>query len=246
MRPRFLVPDLDPARPHIVLPPGEAHHLRRVLRLEPGDELAVFDGRGTEFTARVATIDRDTVTVALLARAPAAPAPGVELTLVQSILKGEAMDEVVRDCTMVGVRAIRPVVSERTTVKASTLPKALERWRRIALASAKQCGRAALPEIHPPEEFAAWLVQPRDGETFVLVEPSVAAGAVKARALAERPAPPRAALVVGPEGGWTDDERARAVEAGCTPLSLGALTLRADAVPLAATALVLALWEGQG
>lgn len=246
MRPRFLVPNLDPASRVVTLPPGEAHHLRRVLRLDTGDEIAVFDGKGTEFTARVASIERDTVTVVVVERVVATPVPGVALTLVQSVLKGEAMDDVVRDCTMVGVRAIRPVVSERTTVKASTLPKALERWRRIALASAKQCGRATLPEIHEPQAFAAWLQQPREGDTFVLVEPSVAAGAVKARGLAARPVPDHATLVVGPEGGWTADERARAVQASCTPLSLGALTLRADAVPLAAAALLLALWDLSG
>jgi 16S rRNA (uracil1498-N3)-methyltransferase len=243
MRPRFLVPDLDPATTVVALPPAEAHHLRKVLRLEAGDEVAVFDGRGTEFHARVASCDREAVTVALVGRAVATPTPGVDLTLVQSVLKGEAMDEVVRDCTMVGVRAIRPVVSERTKVKEATLSKAAERWRRIALASAKQCGRAALPEIHDPVDFAAWLRLPRDGDTFLLVEPSAAADAAKVRAIAAGPVPGRAPLVVGPEGGGTAAERARAVEARCTPLSLGALTLRADAVPLAAAALLLALWD---
>src|SRR5918994_5841104 len=131
MLPRFLLPDLDTHRPEAVLPPEEAHHLSRVLRVKVGGEIAVFDGRGREFRAHVASIDRQVVTVRLLAPVVPMPPPAVPLTLVQSVLKSDAMDDVVRDCAMVGVESIQPVVSERTTVKSSLLVKAAERWRRI-------------------------------------------------------------------------------------------------------------------
>jgi 16S rRNA (uracil1498-N3)-methyltransferase len=244
MLPRFLVPDLDAQRADALLPPEEAHHLSRVLRVKVGAEVAVFDGRGREFRARVASIDRDVVTVRLLDPVAPLPSPTVPLTLVQSVLKRESMDAVVRDCTMIGVDSIQPVVSARTTVKTSLVTKAAERWRRVALASTKQCGRAQLPQIHDAMSFEEWARHGDRSHTFVLLEPAAAVPkAVRIRELAGRPAPPHASVVVGPEGGWTPDEVDLAIAAGCTPLSLGRLILRADAVPLAATAALLAIWD---
>lgn len=243
MLPRFFVPDLDPDRPEARLPPDEAHHLTRVLRLGAGDQVAVFDGRGLEFRARVASALRGAVTVSLLERVTAM-SPSVHLTLVQAVLKPDAMDHVVRDCTMVGVAVIQPVISARTTVKGGTLEKAGERWRRVALASAKQCGRASLPDIRAVRPLEDWLSQAPAGERFVLLEPEAAtAGALGFRDLAQRPTPQSVTVIVGPEGGWTTEERVAAIGAGCTPLSLGRLTLRADAVPLVASGAMLALWR---
>jgi 16S rRNA (uracil1498-N3)-methyltransferase len=244
MLPRFLVPSLREGEDHVRLPPDEARHLTRVLRLTEGAEVMVFDGRGLEFRARVVSAARDSATVALLERLPEPAAPSVPLTLVQAVLKGDAMDDVIRDATMVGVEAIQPVVSARTTVKEALLPKAVERWRRIALASAKQCGRSRLPGLAHVTSFSTWASAPQDGAAFLLVEPSaVTPGTRTLRDLASQPVPPRAVVVVGPEGGWTNEERDLALRSGCVPLSLGRLTLRADSVPLAATAALLALWE---
>ena len=241
MLPRFYLPELDPDHAEALLPADEAHHLARVLRLTVGGEIAVFDGRGCEFQARVAAIDGDRVRVVLLRRLEAGAVPRVALTLVQSILKGEAMDDVVRDCTMVGVDCIQPLISARTTVKLSLLPRAAERWARIALASAKQSGRSRLPRILPAVPLEGWT--PGPGQAFVLLEPSAGVEHMTTvRELAHHPAPPAAVLLVGPEGGWTEAERDRIVAAGCRPLTLGPLTLRADAVPLAATAALLAIW----
>jgi 16S rRNA (uracil1498-N3)-methyltransferase len=244
MLPRFYAPDLDPEQPHVTLRAEEAHHLTRVMRLRAGDEVAVFDGRGTEYQARVAQAERSSVRLVLAERIEPLREPRVELTLVQSVLKGDGMDDVVRDCTMVGVRRIHPVISARTTVKVAALSKALERWRRVALSSAKQSGRARLPDIDEPEEFGAWLQAGPHPGALVLLEPAAAmSGMVTIRALVNEPAPSTAALLVGPEGGWTTGERDAALAAGCRPLSLGPLTLRADAVPFAASAALLAMWE---
>jgi 16S rRNA (uracil1498-N3)-methyltransferase len=244
MLPRFLVPDLEAQQPEVTLPRDEGHHLSRVLRMKPGDEVAVFDGRGLDFRARIASILGGAVTVRLLDPLVPQPSPSVRLTLVQAVLKGEAMDEVVRDVTMLGVAAIQPVVSERTTMKVSTLARAVERWHRIALSSTKQCGRSRLPEIHQLVGFQEWVRRPDRNDAFILLEPSAALPeTMRIRDLAHRPPPSSVTLVVGPEGGWTPDERDLAIRAGCRPLSIGRLTLRADAVPLAATAALLALWD---
>ena len=244
MRPRFFVPDLDAHRTEADLPPEESHHLARVLRLRVGDEVEVFDGRGLSMSARVSAAGRDAARVLLLSTLPANDGPSIALTLVQSVLKPDAMDGVIRDSTMIGVAAIQPVISEHTTVKIALLPKAGERWRRIVLASAKQCGRSVLPEVREPMAWGTWLAGTGAAGAFLLVEPRLApASAVKVAAIARRPRPPSASIVVGPEGGWTEAEREQALAAGCVPLTLGRLTLRAEAVPLAAAAALLAIWD---
>ena len=241
MAARFYVPDLKPSSGVAELPPDEAHHLTRVLRLESGAIVGVFDGRGTEWRARVETAGKAGVQVSLLEPAPSRR-PAVDITLIQAVLKGEAMDDVVRDATMMGISAIQPILSSRTTVKAAAMPAAVERWRRVALASAKQCGAAKLPDIGDVINLEEWLPESlRDA--FILVEPSVAVAPVTIRQLAVAPVPSRALLLVGPEGGWTEEEHERATMAGCMPLSLGPMTLRAAAVPLAATAALLGIWS---
>src|SRR6478672_2071241 len=99
---RFFAPALDPGDETVVLPRDEAEHLTRVLRLGAGDTVAVFDGRGHEFVARVTSALRRNVTVQIMSRVEPAVEPAVALTLVQAVLKGDKMDDVVRDAVMLG------------------------------------------------------------------------------------------------------------------------------------------------
>ena len=126
-----------------------------MLRLGAGARVLVFDGRGTQYLARIATAAKDSVTLSLLEPAPPAPEPRVRLTLAQAVLKGDKMDAVIRDATMMGVSAVIPLITERTVIPRSAveLGRVRERWHRIAVASAKQCGRAIVPEIGPPERL---------------------------------------------------------------------------------------------
>jgi 16S rRNA (uracil1498-N3)-methyltransferase len=243
MFPRVYLPDVNRETEEVRLPDDEAHHLGRVLRVGPGAEVRVFDGRGREYRAHVTTASRQDVRVRVSEPVAAQPLPHVSLTVVQALLKGNAMDDIVRDCTMVGVTALQPVRSERCTVSAASLSRARERWQRVAVASAKQCGRAALPVIAEPTPFPLWLDRHRTGLALLLVEPAAAAGALRLRDLARQAVPERASIVVGPEGGWTPEEHEAARAAGCQALTLGPLTLRAAAVPLVAAAALLALWE---
>ena len=243
MLPRFYAPDLDPESGSARLGPDEAHHLTRVLRLVSGDIVTVFNGRGVEWRARVGRASREAATLHLL-EPLVARMPHVAITLVQAVIKGNAMEDVVRDCTMIGVAAIQPVISERTTVKRRVLAAAYERWRRIALSSAKQCGTARLPEIFEPARFSEWMPAHLPEQSYFLIEPGASLPDVTTvRQLARVPAPSSALLVVGPEGGWTESERAAAMTAGALPLSLGPLTLRANAVALAAGAALISIWE---
>ncbi len=241
---RFFAPALDPGDEIVVLPREEAEHLTRVLRLSPGDEVVVFDGRGREFVARVESAARREARVRLLARTTPAPEPAVALTLAQAVLKGDRMDGVVRDAVMLGVAAIQPIVSRRseTTVAAVLRGGRVDRWRRIALASVKQCGRAVLPEIRTPLALEHYLDEPPAALALMLVEPGAGAPAERLGALRGQAAPPDAAVLVGPEGGWAEDEWRAADARGVRLVTLGARTLRADAAPVAAICVLQFLW----
>ena len=246
--PRFYAPDAARSGQTVELPRGEAHQLAHVLRLGRGAAVRVFDGRGREFSARVETVGRSAATVHTLE--PQAPArePAVRLRLALAILKGRATDTVVRDATMLGVAAVQPLQTARSRPAPEGAPAAVERWRAIAVSSAKQCGRAVVPEIAPAAsflQFARLSHQPSAtaGELrILLVEPALPAPHESIRVLAGRAAPAAATIAVGPEGGWTDGELDAAAAAGFTPLTLGARTLRADAAPAAAIAVLQHVW----
>lgn len=243
MLPRFLAADLDPSRGTATLTEGEARHLTRVLRLGVGDCVAIFDGRGREFEARVERIAGGDVWLQL--DAPIAPAPErkVPLTLAQAVLKGSSMDDVVREATMMGVAGIVPLVTAHTIAKRAASSHGAERWRRVAIASVKQCRRARVPEVGEPISFDAFRGQSRQGTTLLLVEPSVGdVQPVPIRSLGSQQ-PKSATLVVGPEGGWSADEVRASVSAGFVPITLGPLTLRADAAAFAALAALAVVWD---
>ena len=232
--PRFYLPQLDAGVRETVLPPDEAMHLTRVLRLDAGDEISVFDGRGHEFRARVTNTARRNVTVELLEPIQAAAEARVPITLVQAVLKGEKMDAVVRDATMLGVVVIEPIVTARTIARGA---RDTDRWTRVSIASAKQCRRAVVPTINPPRPFDEWLRSSAHGLRLMLIEPSASTTDICSLRLLENHAAGSLALVVGPEGGWTSEERKNAETAGCLSVTLGGLTLRADAVAVAAIAI---------
>jgi len=243
---RFYVPDVRAVGDTVALPPDEAAHASRVIRLKAGAPVGVFDGRGHEYTGVIVSATTR-VSVHVDALGTPAAEPPVSVTLVHAVLKGDKMDDVVRDAVMMGVAAIQPVVSSRseTSLGAMTRGGRVERWRRVAVASAKQCGRAVVPDVRearavqPTAEWldAAGIPTPR----LLLVEPSVGAGPTVDAAQVPRPTAHRAALVVGPEGGWTAEE-VTALSECCQPVSLGALTLRADRAALVAVASLFAVW----
>jgi 16S rRNA (uracil1498-N3)-methyltransferase len=243
---RFYAPDVQTAGDVVSLPDEEAQHLTRVLRLKVGEAVRVFNGRGREFVAVVDSAGRDGVVVRVGAAHAAAAEPLVGLTLAQAVLKGDKMDDVVRDAVMIGVTAVQPIITTRTEVTRSALQRGTrtDRWRRVAVSSAKQCGRAVVPAILEPLSFemlAQTIAAGRlAGPALMLVEPGASAESL---ALGDvDPTPPHAAtLIVGPEGGWTIDEISAAAGL-CRLLTLGGRTIRADAMAAVAIAALFARW----
>ncbi len=241
MHARFYAPDLAAPGDLVALPPDESRHLVRVLRLHAGDRVIVFDGRGRQVEARVETIGR-TVAVRVGQPVPAIPEPAVAVALAQAVLKGDAMDQVVRDATMMGVAAIQPIVPERSEVPLAVLERGrrAERWARIAVSSAKQCGRATVPPVVSPVALPALLARNASAHGLLLVEPQAGGSIERPASLAGRP--DRTTLLVGPEGGWAAGEIEAAMRAGFRPLTLGPRTLRADVAALVALSTLRFAW----
>jgi 16S rRNA (uracil1498-N3)-methyltransferase len=244
VRPRFHVPGVDAAALRIDLPEDEAEHLVRVLRLGVGDEVDVFDGRGGLWRAEVVHASKKSAAVRALEPLQPARELRVPVTLVMSVLKGDKMDDVVRDAVMLGVTAIRPVISERAETGMAVMARSnrIARWQRIAVSSAKQCARAVVPPVHQAMSLESYWRERTEPLTsrVMCVEPAAAAGAVVS--VTDVPKAGGVHVVVGPEGGWSVTEISAAEETGAILMSLGSRTLRADAVPIVALTALLTTW----
>jgi 16S rRNA (uracil1498-N3)-methyltransferase len=243
MVPRLYAPSMAPGDRVVTLSEEEAAHVRRVLRLKPGAAVRIFDGRGREVEARVASVDRAHVTAKVGDAVVPAGEWGVRLTLAQAVLKGDKLDDIVRDAVMMGVDAIQPVLTARTDVPAAafTRGRRLDRWHRIAVASAKQCGRAVVPPVLAPCPLQDVLQAGRPETGVILVEP--AAEPAGTGSWPPAPLSGSALLLVGPEGGWTEAEVDEALSAGFLAVSLGPRTLRADAAALVALSVLQHVWR---
>ena len=244
MTPRFHAPHLTADADQLTLDGEEAQHLTRVLRLGAGAELRVFDGRGLEREAIVDVAGRGIVALRLGRRVDAARELAFALTLVQAVLKGDAMDGIVRDATMLGVTAIQPIVTGRSEVPIGVLERRdrRERWHRIAISSAKQCRRAVVPDVGSACGFADALERARGSTVLMLTEPAAGVEGAGTRIGDQMPGGAHVFVFAGPEGGWSEQEIARAGQAGARFVTLGDRTLRADAVALVALPVLLFAW----
>ena len=242
MRPRFHVPGVTATSTSVELPIEEAEHLVRVLRLGVGAEVEAFDGRGGLWRAEVVQAGKKSAAIRALEPLPAARELEVQLTLVASVLKGDKMDDVVRDAVMLGVAAIQPVVSERAETSMAAMARSgrVARWQRIAVSSAKQCRRAVVPPIHSAMPLEWYWNEKTAAVRLLCVEPAASLGDVCSVQSVAKPSALHA--IVGPEGGWSVTEVATGHDSGAILMSLGSRTLRADAVPIVALTALLTTW----
>jgi 16S rRNA (uracil1498-N3)-methyltransferase len=229
---RFYVLPSDVSSREVTLRAAEAHHARRVLRLEVGARIVCFDGLGSAWECEIVAFERDAARARAVARLADEPERRPRLTLAQGVLKGDRMDLVVQKATELGVARLAPIAAERSVAR----PEAgrVERWRRVALEAAKQCERNRLPGIAEPAPLGATLAE-MEGAGLALVERD---GAPLAGALDAIRGTPSVTLFVGPEGGWSSAEREAFARAGVAQASLGHNVLRAETAAIAAVAVV--------
>ena len=214
-----------------------AAHLRRVLRLEAGADVTLFNGDGWDYPSRIAGFGSGSVEMAVLGRSAARAESPLAVTLVQGIARGERMDIVVQKATELGVAAIVPVATARSVVRLDrdTCERKLAHWRGVAVAACEQCGRARIPAISDPAPLASHLARPADGVRLLLApdaEESLADAARGASAVE---------LLIGPEGGLQDGEREAALAAGYRACRLGPRVLRSETAAIAALAVLQAV-----
>jgi 16S rRNA (uracil1498-N3)-methyltransferase len=211
-----------------VLTGDEARHLARVMRCAVGDEVVVFDGCGTSWRARVATIGRDEVGLELGAAAIASATPRVPLTLAVALPKGERQKWLVEKLTELGVARLVPLATTRGVAEAT--PAAVERLARGVIEACKQCGRDTLMEIAPPRSVAEIARDLGHGVTLVVADRDglpLDTSAGEGRPII---------AVVGPEGGLTAEELATLEAAGGRRVSLGPHVLRVETAAIALAA----------
>ena len=218
----------------------EARHLTRVLRVTPGQCFEISDNRAA-YLAEIAEARGDRVVFRVVEAIATAPLP-VETVLCAALIKFDRFEWIVEKATELGVARILPVEAARSEKGLfEAAGKRRERWQRIARESSQQSRRVTAPEILPPQRFEQSLAV--DAGFRYFLEESTAPPLLPTLP-AHRSPGARVALLLGPEGGWTDAERTRASAAGWQPVSLGPVVLRTETAATAALAVLLNAWIG--
>jgi 16S rRNA (uracil1498-N3)-methyltransferase len=222
----------------ITLTGSAAGHVSRVLRLRVGENLTLFNGSGGEYSATIEQSQGSSVTVAVGEARPLERESPLHLTLAQGISRGERMDLVVQKATELGATAIVPLLTERSVVRltAQQADRKMNHWRAIAIAACEQSGRNRLPAVSSPRALSDFLRggdgSPSEGMRLLL-SPAGAAGLDDL----ERPAA-GITVLIGPEGGLTDEEQQAALRAGFVAVRLGPRVLRTETAAIAALTLL--------
>ncbi|MDR2924924.1 MAG: 16S rRNA (uracil(1498)-N(3))-methyltransferase [Azoarcus sp.] len=230
MIPRFYFPGVLPRDGEVSLPDGCAHHALKALRLCSGDAVALFDGSGGELHARLDVRGRLAVAVDGQWQEASRESP-LDIVLVQALASGDKMDWVIQKAVELGAAGIIPVQAARSVLRLAgeRADKKREHWRQVVIAACEQCGRNRLPFVAPVQSLAACLAQTMEAVRLVL-----APGGGRLSAI--QPLPAAIHLYIGPEGGWSDEEMALCLQAGCRPVGLGPRILRTETAGLAALA----------
>lgn len=239
--PRFHVPQPLAAGQQLELPADVAHHIN-VVRMEPGDTLTLFNGDGGEYTAVLTEVQKKKAWAEIKVFDPREAELPFAVTLAQALPEGSKMDWIVEKAVELGVAGIQPLAARRCVVRLSAerAEKKLEHWNGIVVSASEQCGRNRLAPVAAPLEFREWISQ-QDLHKRVILTPRAA------ESLADwaRHQPAQAlSIMVGPEGGFSDEEEAEALRHGALPLSIGPRVLRTETAALAAVSILSAAWGG--
>ncbi len=219
------------------------HHIRNVLRLGKGDTLILLDGLGTEYKGVITFAERDGVVGKIFDVRASDSEPSVEVILAQGLPKGEKLDLVVRMCTEIGVSEIIPMVTQRSLprFKDSQRTRKHERWQRIAEEAAKQCRRGKIPKIRELCSFTDLIKEASSQGTLAFMAWESAHSSQGLHELLEsrRSHSRRVYIIIGPEGGFSEEEASFAESLGISMLSLGRRILRTETAGVVAVSLIL-------
>ncbi len=236
--PRFYCREALSPGAHVELPEPVARHAVRVLRLPPGAQMVLFDGRGGEYPARIERIERDRVMVVLAEWCDIERESPLSVTLVQALQAGDKMDFTIQKAVELGVRDIVPVESRRSVLKLAgeRAAKRVAHWQGVSASACEQCGRNQVPMVAPIEKLDHWLSRPSDGVLRLMLAPEAT------ETLADIPPATQVQLLIGAEGGLDPQEMVAAQQVGFRGVRLGPRVLRTETAGLAALAVLQALW----
>jgi 16S rRNA (uracil1498-N3)-methyltransferase len=214
-----------------------AHHAVHVMRLREGDEVILFNGRGGEYAARVASIQKLRISLDVLQQRAVERESPLQMTLIQGISSSDRMDYTVRKAVELGVTAIYPVLATRSVArpKGERADNRRAHWQKVVISACEQCGRNRIPEVHPLASIDAALRETGEGFKFLL---SPRSELEFSKAV---PSTTSFVFAAGPEAGFDADEEAAFAKAGFTPVKLGPRVLRTETAALAALAALSAL-----
>jgi len=225
----------------VTLPEAVAHHVN-VVRLAPGDAITLFNGDGGEYTAVLNSVEKKRVSAELKAYSERDVELPYALTLAQALPEASKMDWIVEKAIELGVAAIQPLAARRCVVRLSAerAEKKLAHWQGIIVSASEQSGRNRLAQLAGVDDFKDWIAQ-QDMHRRVILTPRAS------QSLPDwaRHQPPQAlTLMVGPEGGFTEEEENLALAHGALALSMGPRILRTETAGLTALAALNAIWGG--
>ena len=214
-----------------------AHYLRSVLRIKKGHLVILFNGKGGEYHGEITEISRKQVIVTLTKFTNTCVESNLNITLGLGISRGERMDFSIQKSVELGVKKICPLVTEHCSVqiKEDKKDKKVEHWQKISQNAAEQSGRTINPKVTNIDTFSNWLIQQAGSKLFL--DPFAARSLVEIQNKTSQ-----ITLLVGPEGGFSEQERALAISSGFIPIKLGPRILRTETAALAALTAVQTLW----
>lgn len=237
--PRFYCPQPLTIGATITLPEHVAHHVQ-VVRLAAGDHLTLFNGEGGEYTATINTVEKKRVTADIKLFEPREVELSYAITLAQALPEASKMDWIIEKAVELGAHAIQPLASQRCVVRLSAerAVKKMQHWQGVIVAASEQSGRNRLTALAEPVDVNQWLQQ-KDMHVRILLSPR----AEQSLSDWARHHPPQSvALMIGPEGGFTDKEEDLAIAQGALMLAMGPRVLRTETAGLAALAALNAVW----
>ncbi|MBI5328203.1 MAG: 16S rRNA (uracil(1498)-N(3))-methyltransferase [Deltaproteobacteria bacterium] len=239
---RFFIEKPGSNEKSVLLAGKELHHLKDVLRLKKGDKVIVFDGKGREFAGNIEIIGKDDALIAIEKQLEVVRESPIEIVLAQGIVKPEKMEMIIQKATELGVSRIIPFVASRVVSKPVTMRSAnkIQRWQNIAIEAAKQCGRNVIPKIEELKTFSEVL---RVGDKYGKIIPweGVLTQSMGTRNNLKDVLKSKfigCVVLIGPEGGFSDDEIAEAKRAGFLTVTLGPRILRAETAAISVAAII--------
>ncbi|OGA46549.1 MAG: 16S rRNA (uracil(1498)-N(3))-methyltransferase [Betaproteobacteria bacterium RIFCSPLOWO2_12_FULL_63_13] len=235
--PRFYVHGPLAPGAEIELPERIVRHIA-VLRLSAGDALTLFNGFGGEYAASLSRSTRSAARARVLAWRDVERESGIRITLAQGLCGGDRMDYAIQKATELGVQTIQPLATERSVIRLSDdrAERRMTHWRNVAVAACEQCGRNRPPEVRVVATLDALFSAAEDGAQKLMLAPS---GTIRLR---ELPRADSVTVLIGPEGGLSENEEGRALGAGFTAVWMGPRVLRTETAPLAAIAALQSMW----